>query len=306
MAKKKRSGQTYAEGDVFAVPLRDDGWALGVLARRKDATAVGYFFAPRMVAVSGQVPRLMPDDLFVVKRFADLGLLEGDWPILGRLPDWDRWVWPIPDFGRVEPVTGRAWRVRYPDDDPSGRPSEEPISAEECERLPRDGLAGAGAVEKWLTALFGAVSEDYPGGPVAHARGLDWWSIVRDAQERLATGEGRALSVASDPGGGGACEQAVVVQARLADDGFGSDEDRALLDALEAELIGAVENYRAGEFDGAETGMGFATLFLYGPDADSLFAVVEPVLRAARLRPGSHAVKRYGPPGSDEARVQLS
>ena len=44
---------------------------------------------------------------------------------------------------------------------------------------------------------------------------------------------------------------------------------------------------------------------MYGPDADALWRVVEPVLRDANLGPGSYAVLRYGPPGAREAQIDL-
>lgn len=45
---------------------------------------------------------------------------------------------------------------------------------------------------------------------------------------------------------------------------------------------------------------------MYGPDADALFAAVEPVLRAAALGPGAYAMKQYGDFGAREVRVELA
>jgi hypothetical protein len=45
---------------------------------------------------------------------------------------------------------------------------------------------------------------------------------------------------------------------------------------------------------------------MYGPAADALWTVVEPVLRAAGLAQGSYATIRYGAPGAHEKRVDLS
>ena len=58
----------------------------------------------------------------------------------------------------------------------------------------------------------------------------------------------------------------------------------------------------AGEFDGHEFGDGSCTLFMYGPDADALFAAVEPILRASPLADGAYAVKRYGDVGEVNVR----
>jgi hypothetical protein len=77
------------------------------------------------------------------------------------------------------------------------------------------------------------------------------------------------------------------------------------LDMIEDPLIDAIETAGVGEFDGNEIGPDEALVFMYGPDADALWRVVEPVLRDANLGPGSYAVQRYGPPGAHEAQIDL-
>ncbi len=70
------------------------------------------------------------------------------------------------------------------------------------------------------------------------------------------------------------------------------------------QLIDALDGKNVGELDGHEIAIdgsdGF--LFLYGPDADALFAVIEPVLRKSPVMPGADATLRYGDP--DEADVK--
>lgn len=69
---------------------------------------------------------------------------------------------------------------------------------------------------------------------------------------------------------------------------------------LEDELIAALDGKEVGELDGHEIAMdgsdGF--LFLYGADADKLYAVIEPVLRASAVTLGGNATLRYGSPGA--------
>ena len=77
------------------------------------------------------------------------------------------------------------------------------------------------------------------------------------------------------------------------------------LEAIESRLSQAIAAAGAGEFDGNLVGVDDATLYMYGPDADRLFAVAEPVLRSARLPAGTLAVKRYGEPGAREEHVRL-
>lgn len=49
-----------------------------------------------------------------------------------------------------------------------------------------------------------------------------------------------------------------------------------------------------------------AILYMYAADADTLFEVIGPVLAGIDLPAGSYAVKRCGPPGAHETRVNLS
>ena len=77
------------------------------------------------------------------------------------------------------------------------------------------------------------------------------------------------------------------------------------LDMIEDPLIDAIEATGVGEFDGNEIGPDGALLFMYGPDADALWRVVEPVLRDGNLGSGSYAVLRYGPPGARESQIDI-
>ena len=79
---------------------------------------------------------------------------------------------------------------------------------------------------------------------------------------------------------------------------------------LEDRLIEAIEQAHAGEFDGNEIALDGSevVLYAYGPDADALFEAMRPSLAEVEPRPGSHAIKRYGPaadPQAREARVEL-
>jgi len=97
----------------------------------------------------------------------------------------------------------------------------------------------------------------------------------------------------------------VQVTLRLCDDRFGSsdefDEVTALGDELEALVVAAA----VGEFDGNEMGGGECVLFFYGPDADRLFATIEPALRASSLARRARVCKRHGDVGAREEIVEL-
>jgi hypothetical protein len=101
-------------------------------------------------------------------------------------------------------------------------------------------------------------------------------------------------------------EHAVIVRLPLDDKQFGSPERREALNALEDELINAIELAEAGEFDGNDFGQGECTFFMYGPDADVLYMVIEVVLQEFPVSHGGYAIKRYGPAddsNSKEVRV---
>ncbi len=78
------------------------------------------------------------------------------------------------------------------------------------------------------------------------------------------------------------------------------------LDEVEDPIIDAIERAGVGEFDGNEIGPDGATLFLYGPDADVLWAAIESAVRQVPIGPGSQAILRYGGPGAPENRIDLT
>jgi Immunity protein 26 len=150
---------SYNEGDWFAVPLQDGGFAVGVIARampRKEGVLLGYFFGPRRQAVPKleELSGLSASGAVLVEMFGDLGLIRGMWPLLGRVTGWDRSAWPTPAFGRFEELTGRAFKVIYDDTNPNRVVREERIDPSELADLPQDGLSGAEAVEIVLTSLL--------------------------------------------------------------------------------------------------------------------------------------------------------
>lgn len=143
----------YREGTWFAVPLKRGGYGVGVVARAtaEGGVLLGYFFGPRRGAVPllRDVSEAQPRDASLVVRFGDLSLIKSEWAILGESTSWVRSKWKSPDFVRTDPLSGRAWRVRYDDRDPNVVVSEEPI-ATPVGSLGPNWMYGAGAVESTL------------------------------------------------------------------------------------------------------------------------------------------------------------
>lgn len=101
-------------------------------------------------------------------------------------------------------------------------------------------------------------------------------------------------------------EQGVLIHLKLSDQKFGKTAEMTSIHALEARLAEVIKDKRLGELDGDEFGEGECTLYLYGPNADALFAAIEPLLRSSPLTKGGWATKRYGDaadPKSKEVKV---
>ena len=93
--RRPRLKINYQEGDWFGVPLEGGGYAVGVLARfRKGpygSNLFGYFFGPRRRALPSleELKRLTPDDAINACHFGHLGLVQNEWPIIGRNEPWE-------------------------------------------------------------------------------------------------------------------------------------------------------------------------------------------------------------------------
>jgi hypothetical protein len=155
--RRPRLKMNYREGDWFAVPLEEGGYAVGLVARlRPKAAPFGYFFGPRRPSVPtlDELTQLSPDDTILRCNFGDLGLLKTWWPVIGRHEPWNPALWPLPSFGRENVLhEGYAWLVDYSEEtlQPVLKRS---VSAAEIEGLPHDGLSGYGYVEGQLSDLL--------------------------------------------------------------------------------------------------------------------------------------------------------
>lgn len=146
----------FLEGTLFLVPLRRGGFARGLVARSapEGALLFGYFFGPKV----SSLVQMNTDDMrpeFAIARllFSDLGLVNGEWPIVGVVPNWRREDWAMPDFVRRDVIGRRAWLVRRSDADPSKIDEELPIVFDSSH--PENIASGYGSVELKLTKILG-------------------------------------------------------------------------------------------------------------------------------------------------------
>jgi len=147
---------SYPDGSVFLVPLKDSGFARGVVARSAPGgkLLLGYFFGPRLASrMEVDLSGLDPGNAILRLRFGDLGLFKGLWPVVGKLPDWNPAKWRMPDAVRRDPLgIIKPVLIRYDDSDPSRILSE--VILENDNDLPNDGLAGYGFVEAKLSMFL--------------------------------------------------------------------------------------------------------------------------------------------------------
>ena len=85
-------------------------------------------------------------------------------------------------------------------------------------------------------------------------------------------------------------EHAVIIRFR-----YGSTNLDKLFE-LEDRLEKAISEAEVGEYDGNEIAVNGSdgSLYMYGPDADQLFAVVEPIIRVHSFMKGAQVRRRYG------------
>jgi hypothetical protein len=95
-----------------------------------------------------------PKGAALVARCGDLGLINGEWPIVGSTT-WRPEQWKMPKFRRTEPIFGTTFMVTYAEDDPNREVDARVVSPALVAGLAEDSLFGSGAVEIRLTNLLG-------------------------------------------------------------------------------------------------------------------------------------------------------
>jgi hypothetical protein len=148
--------QPYREGSWFAVPLRNGGYATGLVARMspQGKIVLVYLFGPRFDSVPRleEVSGLRAADALKAIRTGDMALANGRWPVIGDGAGFARADWPVPVFIRRHDALRRAWRATYADD--PAKPEREVSVPYETEGLELDSLYGYGSTELLLTKLL--------------------------------------------------------------------------------------------------------------------------------------------------------
>jgi hypothetical protein len=161
MSTKHSKRIKYSEGQWFAVPLHNGGFALGILARANPRAKVGlgYFFGRRFshLPTAEDTRELVSSDAILIARFGDLGIVEGKWPLVKGGKPFHRQDWPVPKFARIDLLNSeRGVLVEYESDGSwTAQPIREtPSPASDLINLPLDGMFGSVAIEAKLTHLL--------------------------------------------------------------------------------------------------------------------------------------------------------
>jgi len=159
--KPRKKHIKYSEGQWFAVPLKDGGYALGIIVRGSYKTkgGLGYFFGPRYESVPDEQEtwRKQPSDAVLIAWFGDLGIIWGNWPLIPSTRPFRREEWPVPKYRYIDPLNpnNKGWLVEYRQDTNGWElPKRTRCNAEDLVDLPDDGTYGYEAVEIVLTNLL--------------------------------------------------------------------------------------------------------------------------------------------------------
>jgi len=149
----------YSEGDFFAVPLKPDGYAVGIAIRIDGKGGIiGHFFQKKYDAPPAidELESLTIEDSIHIEDFGDIGLRDGNWQVIGHNPKWDRTEWPMPTFGWFQPFTirpsGKFFEVIL--DENLQEKQLMPTSRQHFESLPYRAVSGYLAVEYVLGKLL--------------------------------------------------------------------------------------------------------------------------------------------------------
>jgi len=318
MGKKKKL--PYKEGDWFAVPLRDNGYVVGLIAREWDWEILGYFFAPRRKVVPklNEVKGYKPEDAIYIGRFGDGGFINEKWPIIGQSESWNKNQWPIPLFGKIDSINpNKAWKIKYEDfkDLYTICPEQMiPCSPEEAESFPEDVLHGYGALQIVLSKLL-PKDENFENETI-------------DEKHNNIQSENLAISNKEENDEENNEEEDSEEDFEFEDDEEEEDEnykqlllvyfplsnmkDETMSDLTEIfefedELELIINQNNAGVFDGDEFCLEpqECTLYMYSKDINKLYTLLEDKIRNSYLTKNGYIIKRYGSPGAKEIRIDI-
>jgi Immunity protein 26 len=139
------------EGDVFAVPLLQGCFGIGLITRRYKKSSLGYFFD----ITSSSLPKEVKIDklkIVFIAQFSAIGIEEGEWPLIETDFKFDREEWPIPLLKMQHPITEQYFSVQY--DDTLFDDERKLITKEQADKLFGHESYGYVALEEKLSSIL--------------------------------------------------------------------------------------------------------------------------------------------------------
>jgi hypothetical protein len=151
-----KKNNNYKEGTLFAIPLPNNCFGIGLIARINGSVLLCYFLKRKFCMMpSFEVANSMYkecDGNFIVQKVGSLGLDKKVWTVLGILEKWERNSWPVPIFKRKILLTEKYYLVYY--DDSLQNSTEKVVEySKELDMLPNDGTAGYLIIEEKLAKI---------------------------------------------------------------------------------------------------------------------------------------------------------
>jgi hypothetical protein len=176
--KRKEKEPSYKEGDWFAVPLSDDTYGIGILARigqdrKYKHELFAYLFGPKRKEIPelSELEKLEPKDSVWHEIFAPTSFTKGSWQIIGKSESWNREKWRMPLFSGWGTQVGdpvREWPfvlVEYDDNNPGMRKMFYQATEEEFSMCSRYGsYAGYDVAGIVLEQIFNGERKPLPPG----------------------------------------------------------------------------------------------------------------------------------------------
>jgi len=141
------------EGKIIILPLREGGYATGLIARQDKNILLGYFFDTYYQNPPLSIKEWFSSKVCLICLFGALGIKNNEWNILGDMPLWQRDEWKVPIFKQQDPLIPEQYYSVIYQDDLKGYERER-ASKEEVQQYYSYGIFGYGAVEIALSKVL--------------------------------------------------------------------------------------------------------------------------------------------------------
>jgi hypothetical protein len=138
-------------GKIFTVPLKDDGYSVGLIARQNNNIALGYFFNNYFSECPKDTNECLIErnNICLISLFGILGIKNREWKIIGNLSGFDKKDWEIPEFKTKDLLLDNVyWKIIYNDE--LNEINRIKIKEAEAKKIWNGGIRGYGLIETIL------------------------------------------------------------------------------------------------------------------------------------------------------------